>query len=815
MGNIFVALILVCFIWIGQQDESLEDSYQLKGRKEDYYNLLVAGFLDGSTAMKASVDPGLLSPDAEVRNKANYLLDANLYQGKYYLYYGVTPAVTLFTPYRLLTGYYLPTEIAILFSVAIGFLAATAVWREALSRYFTKISKWGESAAIILIGFSTATLFLLTRGAFYEIPIAGGYACSMLASLALWRSLHAKFKQKNFWLSIASLTLGLAVCCRPNYVFTLPVLLVIAFLKFRTRESYCSRGLTTLLAAAAGPAALIGLGQACYNYARFKDPIEFGFNYGLNSFFTSGNPLMSLRFFLPNLYWTYLSPPELSPYFPFVFPVAIKFLPSGYHGNEFYHGQFPTLLVSAWILIGSVCCNLLIRNNLKLFLKFLFCISAVLLGFIMLLGIRGNRYVVDFQAAFILMIAITGAIIWQQFTIHRRWSKIWRVGYIILVIISTGFNFLGAIQQFDQFGNRRSETYKNLQLIANNISSLIFTNIGRPPGPVKFTVVFANQEKAVIEPLLVAGLSEYIDSLYVVQYPDKRIELGLDHHAHGGPRSESIPIEPGRSYEIEVDLGAFYPPRVHPYFLKYDNISTDLVKNVARIKIDGRIVIDERMRSYDAPPWSLQFGLDRTRIKSKAFSGKISQIIYIKNKHQHNFTPDKLSDGIWQLSVDFSATAIGTNQPILASGLAGAGNLLFAKILSSDQIQIGLDLWGYGAPVSDIISITGTTPHKFEIFVGPLAFRFPWSTSEYGEYIKHLDEHRDTLTVYIDGKFAWSTQIKHHVNSYNYVSIGTNSQGFDTAQAVFSGRIANVTIPQHLKKNLLKKFLNLPIKAAQ
>ena len=142
MGNIFAALILVCFIWIGQQDESLEDSYQLKGRKEDYYNLLVAGFLDGSTAMKASVDPGLLSPDAEVRNKANYLLDANLYQGKYYLYYGVTPAVTLFTPYRLLTGYYLPTEIAILFSVAIGFLAATAVWREALSRYFTKISKW-------------------------------------------------------------------------------------------------------------------------------------------------------------------------------------------------------------------------------------------------------------------------------------------------------------------------------------------------------------------------------------------------------------------------------------------------------------------------------------------------------------------------------------------------------------------------------------------------------------------------------------------------------------------------------------------------
>jgi len=67
---------------------------ELRGAKQDYYNLLVRGFLKGHLYMDAAPDPALLAlPPNERPGNAPFMLDASLYRDRYYLYFGVAPAV--------------------------------------------------------------------------------------------------------------------------------------------------------------------------------------------------------------------------------------------------------------------------------------------------------------------------------------------------------------------------------------------------------------------------------------------------------------------------------------------------------------------------------------------------------------------------------------------------------------------------------------------------------------------------------------------------------------------------------------------------
>jgi hypothetical protein len=71
----------------------------------DYYNLLSDGFLDGHLHLNVAPEPGLLTlpnPYDPAANQGLRVQDLSLYDGKYYLYWGPTPALLLFIPFRLL-----------------------------------------------------------------------------------------------------------------------------------------------------------------------------------------------------------------------------------------------------------------------------------------------------------------------------------------------------------------------------------------------------------------------------------------------------------------------------------------------------------------------------------------------------------------------------------------------------------------------------------------------------------------------------------------------------------------------------------------
>src|SRR5476649_2876362 len=125
-----VALVVLVFdVWTVC---SSGDPWHFGKKQNDYYNLLIDGWRGGQLAMKVDVPEALLKLsdpyDPSQRPPGLALHDASFYKGKYYLYFGVAPVVTLMLPFRLLTGIDLPQAVSEIVFVYGAFLASAAVW---------------------------------------------------------------------------------------------------------------------------------------------------------------------------------------------------------------------------------------------------------------------------------------------------------------------------------------------------------------------------------------------------------------------------------------------------------------------------------------------------------------------------------------------------------------------------------------------------------------------------------------------------------------------------------------------------------------
>src|SRR5205814_5982790 len=106
------------------------------GAKDNYYNLLVQGFRNGQLNLEREAPAGFkrLENPYNYNESKPYLLipgallhDLSYFNGKFYLYFGVTPALVLFWPYTALTGHSLLHRDATVIFFSIGFLASVAL----------------------------------------------------------------------------------------------------------------------------------------------------------------------------------------------------------------------------------------------------------------------------------------------------------------------------------------------------------------------------------------------------------------------------------------------------------------------------------------------------------------------------------------------------------------------------------------------------------------------------------------------------------------------------------------------------------------
>lgn len=247
-----------------------------------FYQAVTESFLRFELTLPVQPDPGLLAAANPYSPKRDYpfVWDASYYKGKYYVYHGITPILTLFLPFRLITQHSLPTHFSLLILLSAGFLGSLCVLNRArkicgLQNPPTSI----QILSVFLLGFASMCPLVLRRPSVYEVAIGSAYCFSMWGLFFLLGQFEGRGPVGAL---LASLFFGLCVGSRPTFGVTSGLLLLAFALQVREhwkaqRFSCVYRGLALLI-----PFAVVMFVLGIYNKLRFDAWTEFGLHYQLD-----------------------------------------------------------------------------------------------------------------------------------------------------------------------------------------------------------------------------------------------------------------------------------------------------------------------------------------------------------------------------------------------------------------------------------------------------------------------------------------------------------------------------------------------------
>jgi hypothetical protein len=375
------------------------------------YNLVVEGFRRGHTWMAVAAPPDLVRSEHPYRF-ATYkrylappwgLVDLSYFKGHMYAYFGVTPAVILFWPWRVLTGSSMHQAFAVLIFGTAGYALALALGLAVWRRYFPRLGPWVGAAIALTTASATTLPVFLVRPGLFEVSISCAFMLVMASLGALWKAWHGQ-RGKAGWLAAASVAYGLAVGARPTLLFGAAVLLVPVAAAWRTRKDRRAWAWMGFLAAAVLPITGVGLGLAAYNWARFGNPVQFGHDYQLSGNDVFGTNSFGPRFFMDDVWLLLLSPIRWHSGFPFVWRPVLPALVPGHLPVEFFFGaltNLPVLMAACFVpgvlarlpraaALAASCCALLVL------------FAATALPVLFYAGTT-SRYLVDFLPALALL----------------------------------------------------------------------------------------------------------------------------------------------------------------------------------------------------------------------------------------------------------------------------------------------------------------------------------------------------------------------------------------------------------------------------
>ncbi|HEU5397251.1 MAG TPA: tetratricopeptide repeat protein, partial [Verrucomicrobiae bacterium] len=427
--------------------------------RDSYYNLLVQGFQAGQLNVKRDAPAGLVAlanPYDPAANSA-YVWDArnpsyemSYYKGKFYLYFGVTPALVLFWPYAAVTGHYLLHRDAVVVFFSIGFLAAAGLLYAAWRRYFSSVSIWAVAAALLGFGLASGALEPLSHCDVYEVAHSCGFTFVLLTLGALWCALHEPRRQV-LWVALASLAYGLALGARPSLLFGAVVLLLPAAHAWRSsRQPRDIRRIFYLLVAAVVPITLAGTGLLIYNYLRFDSPFEFGWHYQLTDVQNRVAQQFSVDYLAYNLKLYFLEPIAWGHHFPYLKMNAMAVTPSHYYGlGEPFCGilvNYPLAWLALAVPLAWRTPAAGTASSLRWFAWIALLVFATC-GLTLCLFFSGSSgYLPDFLPSLMLLAALGVLALEQRLTAAktRRWVA--RTIWSALLAYSILFNVLASVK---------------------------------------------------------------------------------------------------------------------------------------------------------------------------------------------------------------------------------------------------------------------------------------------------------------------------------------------------------------------------------
>ena len=136
--------------------------------------------------------------------------------------------------------------------------------------------------------------------------------------------------------------------------------------------------------------------------------------------------------------------------------------------------------------------------------------------------------------------------------------------------------------------------------------------------------------------------------------------------------------------------------------------------------------------------------------------------------------------GTVAMTVELPLGAVGTQEPLVVTGVTGAGDMVYIRYLDNAHVSVGFDHWGIGGSVGDPVEVDYRANHRILVAFKSL---FPPGSAAHAS---------DRVLVQIDGKTALERHWDCHPSTAERITIGKNPIGGSTCGPVFTGRILDV-----------------------
>ena len=256
-------------------------------QNERQYLELAQALAQGHLYLDAKPSPELLAMDnpydsiARSLSGVPFLWDHAYYQGRYYVYFGVLPALVYHLPFYLVTGQMFPNALADALSGSLLAGGSALLLRVACRRWFSDVSKGVFLTAYLALLLGSWAPFVGMYPGHYVLPIVTGLAC-LVWGVALWVRATTRGTAPGP-ISVphavaGSLLVALTLASRPQLIVggCIGIVLIVQSIREHGWRA-CLR--PTLLALV--PFALVAFAVGWYNAARFGSPLDFGANYNL------------------------------------------------------------------------------------------------------------------------------------------------------------------------------------------------------------------------------------------------------------------------------------------------------------------------------------------------------------------------------------------------------------------------------------------------------------------------------------------------------------------------------------------------------
>lgn len=484
MIGIMVAVQILIFWWMGQSTFLFSEEYDVGAGNE--YHFLTESLAEGHTWLKQTPPKYLQEMDNPYDTTMRYQhyeetgewyqWDAAYYEGKYYVYFGVIPALLFYLPYYLLTGTMLSNTMVVFLAAAISMIFLARLLKVTVERYFPKTSvlTFGLLLWVSMTSFGFINLFRSVQ--VYEVAIAVGLMFA-IAGLDLWvESVQDDNVLSKVKLFLGSLCIALVAGCRPGIVLIAFVAFVI-FRKFliQNKKICLHKHLKTFIVFAI-PFVVVAAGLMYYNYIRFGSPFDFGVNYNLTT-----NDVTKRGFSLGRLpigIFEYLfSPLSINGIFPYL---QIKNVVSAYMGKSIVEGMAGGLFwLYPFLMLGFLP---MIRKNIRKQYPIISIFSFVIMaigGILVVVDTNSggilSRYQADF-AIFFIIAAVLSVLMQEGMWLGKKEMAenfydenvvLWRNVILALIIITViiGYLFFFLLYRGMDMGTYKPELYYKIKYL--------------------------------------------------------------------------------------------------------------------------------------------------------------------------------------------------------------------------------------------------------------------------------------------------------------------------------------------------------------